>query len=435
MKACFQIAECNFAFAKILQKSEITKRIATFFILSPIFSCEIKIFVVSLQKDSVTKRSVMDKQINELLEVLKEYQELGISEQIDYQKFYLYSIITHSTAIEGSTVTEIENQLLFDEGITAKGKPMVEQLMNLDLKRAYEQSIRWAREHKPFTVEMLKNLSALVMRNTGSHYSTLMGEFDSSKGDLRLVGVTAGAGGRSYMDYRKVPMKLEELCNHINQRREALIKSPNAIDAYLLSFDAHYILVTIHPWVDGNGRMSRLIMNHLQFEFGLVPAKIIKEDKAQYIEALNESREEEAMAPFQKFMLKEHTQNLRNEIFEYRKSMEEDIAIADIKVQMEGDGKVQKEKQEVDQKGGPEIKKVDQKGGPEIKKVDQKGGPETRNAILHLIASNGNITSREIASTLNINRSAISKHLKKMQEDHIIRREGSQKSGKWVIIS
>ena len=400
------------------------KKIRHLFYIIPHFSCKIKIFIVSLQKDLVTKRSVMDKQINELLEVLKEYQELGISEQIDYQKFYLYSIITHSTAIEGSTVTEIENQLLFDEGITAKGKPMVEQLMNLDLKRAYEQSIRWAREHKPFTVEMLKNLSALVMRNTGSHYSTLMGEFDSSKGDLRLVGVTAGAGGRSYMDYRKVPMKLEELCNHINQRREALIKSPNAIDAYLLSFDAHYILVTIHPWVDGNGRMSRLIMNHLQFEFGLVPAKIIKEDKAQYIEALNESREEEAMAPFQKFMLKEHTQNLRNEILEYRKSMEEDIAIADIKVEPEGENKMEKEEKE-----------VVQKGGPENKKVVQKGGPETRNAILHLIASNGNITSREIANTLKINRSAILKHLKKMQEDHIIRREGSQKSGRWVIIS
>ena len=106
-----------------------------------------------------------------------------------------------------------------------------------------------------------------------------MGEFDSSKGDLRLVGVTAGAGGRSYMDYRKVPMKLEELCNHINQRREALIKSPNAIDAYLLSFDAHNILVTIHPWVDGNGRMSRLIMNHLQFEFGLCLLKSSKKIK------------------------------------------------------------------------------------------------------------------------------------------------------------
>lgn len=138
--------------------------------------------------------------ISELEKVLQEYKQLGIQDQIDHKKFYLYSIITHSTAIEGSTVTEIENQLLFDEGITAKGKPMVEQLMNLDLKQAYEQSMIWASEHHSFSIQMLKNLSAILMRNTGSHYSTLMGDFDSSKGDLRLVGVTAGIGGRSYMD-------------------------------------------------------------------------------------------------------------------------------------------------------------------------------------------------------------------------------------------
>lgn len=51
MKACFQIAECSFAFAKILQKSEIAKRFATFFYIIPHFSCEIKIFIVSLQKE------------------------------------------------------------------------------------------------------------------------------------------------------------------------------------------------------------------------------------------------------------------------------------------------------------------------------------------------------------------------------------------------
>ena len=55
----------------------------------------------------------MEKSINELRKVLQEYKQLGIQEQIDHKKFYLYSIITHSTAIEGSTVTEIENQLLF----------------------------------------------------------------------------------------------------------------------------------------------------------------------------------------------------------------------------------------------------------------------------------------------------------------------------------
>ena len=54
-----------------------------------------------------------------LQKILDEYYSLGIKEQIDWEKFYLYSIITHSTAIEGSTVTEVEAQLLFDEGITS----------------------------------------------------------------------------------------------------------------------------------------------------------------------------------------------------------------------------------------------------------------------------------------------------------------------------
>ena len=43
---------------------------------------------------------------------IQEYKELGMSNLIDYDKFYLYSIVTHSTAIEGSTMTEVENQVL-----------------------------------------------------------------------------------------------------------------------------------------------------------------------------------------------------------------------------------------------------------------------------------------------------------------------------------
>lgn len=58
-------------------------------------------------------------------------------------------------------------------------------------------------------------------------------------------------------------------------------------------------------------------MNHIQFEFGLVPTKVVQEDKAEYIEALNLSREDDSMQPFQLFMLKEHIKNLQNEIIEY----------------------------------------------------------------------------------------------------------------------
>ena len=65
----------------------------------------------------------------------QKFQKLGISEAVDYDKYYLYSLITHSTAIEGSTLTELDTQLLFDEGVTAKGKPLVHHLMNEDLKQ------------------------------------------------------------------------------------------------------------------------------------------------------------------------------------------------------------------------------------------------------------------------------------------------------------
>lgn len=59
---------------------------------------------------------------SQIKEVLKAYLASGIEDQVDYKKFYLYSIVTHSTAIEGSTVTEIENQRLFAKGIAKENQ-------------------------------------------------------------------------------------------------------------------------------------------------------------------------------------------------------------------------------------------------------------------------------------------------------------------------
>lgn len=258
------------------------------------------------------------------LSILNEYARIGFQEQIDYEKFYLYSLVTHSTAIEGSTMTETDNHLLFDEGLSAKGKTIIEQNMNLDLKAAYERSMELAKAHTPFSVDVLKHLSAIVMRRTGGPYNGMAGSFDSSQGDLRLLNVTAGSGGKSYMSYLKVPQRLKVFCEEINERREQLLKNPDIYEQYRLSFDAHLKLVTIHPWVDGNGRMARLIMNHLQYEFGLIPNKVLKEDKSEYIGALERSREEKSNVPFQDFMFDEHAKNLRQEIENYKISMEEE---------------------------------------------------------------------------------------------------------------
>ncbi len=263
---------------------------------------------------------------DKLIALLKEFDQLGIGQQIDYDKFYLYSLITHSTAIEGSTVTEIENQLLFDEGIPAKGKSMNEQLMNLDLKAAYEQCLRYAKAKEDISITMLKHLAGIVMKNTGSVYSTMLGEFSSAEGDLRLLNVTAGSGGKSYMNYSKVPQKLQELCDSINARRKA-VDVKDVVACYNLSFDLHFFLVTIHPWADGNGRMSRLVMNQLQFELGLIPTIINMDSKAEYIDALIATREADDIHIFREFMMKLHSQNLELMISEYKESQDEDLTI------------------------------------------------------------------------------------------------------------
>ena len=335
-----------------------------------------------------------DELIKKLLNALKEYESLGIADQIDYKKFYLYSLITHSTAIEGSTVTEIENQLLFDEGITAKGRSLQEQMMNLDLKVAYEHSMRLAYQHEEFSVEMLKSLFAIVMKNTGARYNTAQGSFDASKGDLRLVGVTAGIGGHSYMNFQKVPAKLEEFCKQLNRRRSELSNLDDMIAKYLFSFDAHYQLVTIHPWVDGNGRMSRLVMNHLQYEFGLVPVKIVKEDKAEYIQALIDSREKESLEPFREFMLEEHIRNISKEIEEYKKSQEDDP-----------------------------IKAV----SDPIKFIFDP----MKERLYQAVVQDGTLNYAEYAAIIGASEATVKRRLGELKKDGFIIRVGSNKTGHW----
>lgn len=254
---------------------------------------------------------------------------------------------------------------------------------------AYEQSMILAHQHTNFSVEMLKGLSAIVMKNTGSIYNTAQSSFDASKGDLRLVGVTAGVGGRSYMNYMKVPSKLEEFCKNINIRRQHLLGNDDIIAKYLLSFEAHYQLVTIHPWVDGNGRMARLIMNHLQYELGLLPVKIFKEDKAEYIQALVDSQEQESYEPFNSFMLKEHIQNLKKEIEEYIKT------------------------QAIDP----------------IKTVSDP----IKERLIDAIKQDNSLNYAEYGRLLGVSEATIKRRLSELKKTGIIIRKGSNKTGHWEI--
>ena len=332
---------------------------------------------------------------NKLEQLVTRYRELGIDNQIDYDKFYLYSLITHSTAIEGSTITELENQIMFDHGVSLKGKSIEEQSMNLDLKAAYEKAIELAKHHKPITIDMLISLSALVMKNTGKEYNTALGNFSSARGELRLLNVTAGIGGRSYMNYSKVPAKLAEFCDQLNAER---VKSATMTvdELYQMSFDAHYNLVTIHPWADGNGRMARLVMNMLQFEFGLIPTKILKEDKEEYIKALVATREDEDLDIFRGFMTSMMEQNLQNEIATYLESI-----------------------------GNEESREETPKGRAKPTKSREK--------IVALLSEDGKLSAAALAEKIGISAKAVEKHLANLKINGIIERIGPAKGGYWKV--
>ena len=259
-----------------------------------------------------------------LLKLLQQHKGLGISDQIDFDKFYLYSIITHSTAIEGSTVTEVEAQLLFDEGITSSKRTMLEQQMNLDLKVAYDYGREWIKRHEPITIDWLVLLASKVMARTGSEYHSIGGDFSAAKGELRKLNVTAGTGGKSYLSYQKVPARLAAFCEELNKRRKA-VDAADVASVYELSFWAHFELVSIHPWADGNGRTCRLLMNLLQWEFDVLPTKVLKEDKAEYIQALIDTRESEDISVFVECMTKLHCQHLQSDIDQFKQSVASDM--------------------------------------------------------------------------------------------------------------
>ena len=334
--------------------------------------------------------------VHNLEALISRYKELEIDQQIDYDKFYLYSLITHSTAIEGSTITELENQIMFDHGVSIKGKSLEEQSMNLDLKNAYDKAIELAQNHTPISIDILISLSALVMKNTGKEYKTVLGDFSSAKGELRLLNVTAGFGGRSYMNYSKVPTKLTEFCNQLNEDRKDANKK-SITELYKISFDAHFNLVTIHPWADGNGRMARLVMNMLQFEFGLIPTIIHKEYKEEYIKALVATREEDNLDIFRSFMTKMMEENLTAEIETYLKSIddtEENII--------------------------------------KLSKVSKKNS-NSREKIISLLRENGRLSAVALAEKIGITAKAVEKHLARLKSDGIIQRIGPAKGGHWVV--
>jgi Fic family protein len=251
----------------------------------------------------------MQQSLQNIFILIEKYNNLGIRDAIGWEKYSQYSIVHHSTSIEGASLTKEETQLLLDENITAKGKPMAHHNMQLDHYNALLFVVDLASNKSHITPTLIREIAGKVMQHTGGIHNTIMGSYDSSKGDFRLQNVHAGE--TRFVDYTKVPGLIDEFCNQLNIKLKACLDPKEAL---ITSFDAHFNLVSIHPFSDGNGRVSRLMMNYVQHYNNIPLCNVFKEDKADYYKALIDTRKKEDMDIFRKFMLSQYSKMLTIEI-------------------------------------------------------------------------------------------------------------------------
>jgi len=249
---------------------------------------------------------------NELEILRKDYLDLKLDQVIDYEKFSMISIVYHSTNIEGCSLTESDTKVLLENDITAKGKPLSDHLMVKDHYAAFQFIKEHSKSKLDVSIPFIKDIAAHVMKNTGGKVNTILGEFDTSLGDIRLAQVYVDK--KYFPDFNKVEILLGKLVDNMNAR----LKTVSGNEIIKLAADAHYNLVNIHPFGDGNGRTSRLLMNYVQMYHNEPLIKLFTEDRADYIDTLNTTEEKEDISIFRDFICKQQIKFYKAEIEKYK---------------------------------------------------------------------------------------------------------------------
>ena len=249
------------------------------------------------------------------LRILREqYLSHRIMDSIDYEKFCMISIVYNSSKIEGCSLSETDTKVLLENNITAQGKPLTDHLMVKDHYNAFVKIKQDVIQKRKLSIDFIQEINALVMKSTGSLTNTISGNFDTSKGDLRLAQVYVDK--KYFPDFNKIPKLLDDLVKNVNDRIDRVVEN----ETIKLSADVHYNFVNIHPFGDGNGRTSRLLMNYIQLYHNEPLIKIFIEDRAAYIDSLNETEEKEDLDIFRNFICRQQIKFYESELDKFRKS-------------------------------------------------------------------------------------------------------------------
>lgn len=197
---------------------------------------------------------------------------------------YLVKNTYHSNAIEGNTLTIYETKAILEDGITIAGKSMREHLEAINHKQAIILTEEIVKNKEIVSERLIKELHAIILH----------GIDPSNAGVYRNQDVIISGANHTPPNHTVVPQLMMDLMEWYDKNTDLHPLKRAAI------FTSKF--VNIHPFIDGNGRISRLLMNLELIKSGYLPIIIDSEQRFKYYEVLDIAAVDENYAPFIQFV-------------------------------------------------------------------------------------------------------------------------------------
>lgn len=185
----------------------------------------------------------------------------------------------HSTAIEGNTLTLIETRLVLEDGISVGGKSLREIYEQVNHQKAFCYVKDCIAKGCALNETIVKEIHAMLLENimVGGVYRNV---------DVYISGA------------QHTPPSPNEMYRQVKDFYADLLWKGQQMNGIELAAWTHGEFVKIHPFADGNGRTSRLMMNYQLMANGFAPISIAKENRLDYFNTLEAYAVEGNIAPF-----------------------------------------------------------------------------------------------------------------------------------------
>ncbi|MFH1644238.1 MAG: Fic family protein [bacterium] len=208
------------------------------------------------------------KELQEKKDKIDSFRPLPAELVKNLNEWFKIELTYSSNAIEGNTLTLKETALVVEKGLTIGGKSVCEHLEAINLAFAIDYIKTLVDQSKQdLRINDILNIHQLILKKID----------DKNAGKFRNIAVKIAGSKAELPEPIKVPELMEDYINWLHEVKGNIVK---------IAADAHLKFVMIHPFVDGNGRTARLLLNLLLMQQGYPPALILKEERLEYLKSI-----------------------------------------------------------------------------------------------------------------------------------------------------